>query len=116
MNVSLTPRIWFVLFALLAPQMGHAQDAQASTYENAGSPGFPHTDFGLHTEALGLMKNFPVPGVKWLTGYKWIQGGIGSFTGYAQVENRLYDGESLGLIVHFNEKNSIGFRRGTTRL
>src|SRR5580693_9985882 len=28
------------------------------TYENAGSHGFFHTNFGSHTEALGIMKNF----------------------------------------------------------
>ena len=34
------------------------------TYENAGSHGFLHTDFGSHTEALGLMKNFTFPKTK----------------------------------------------------
>jgi hypothetical protein len=77
------------------------------TYENAGTHGFLHTGFGSHTEALGLMKNFPIPGVKWLTGYTWIQGGISSFTGNASVQNRFYDGESLGAIIHFNDHNSI---------
>src|ERR1700722_3696799 len=43
------------------------------TYENAGSHGFLHTDFGAHTEALGLMKNFGLPGTKRITGYTWIQ-------------------------------------------
>src|ERR1700756_5497994 len=31
------------------------------TYENAGSHGFFHTPFGAHTEAIGIMKNFPIP-------------------------------------------------------
>jgi hypothetical protein len=51
------------------------------TYENAGSHGFLHTDFGSHTESLGLMKNFGIPG--------------------------FYDGESLGAIIHFNDHHSI---------
>jgi len=42
----------------------------AYTYENAGSHGFLHTDFGSHTEALGLMKNFPIPGTKRVTGFR----------------------------------------------
>jgi hypothetical protein len=79
----------------------------AYTYENAGSHGFLHTDFGSHTEALGLMKNFGLPGTKRVTGYTWIQGGITSMTGNAFVQNRFYDGESLGAIVHLNDRNSI---------
>ena len=77
------------------------------TYENAGSHGFLHTDFGSHTEALGLMKNFAIPGTKRVTGYTWIQSGISSMTGNAFVQNRFYDGESLGAIVHFNDRHSI---------
>jgi hypothetical protein len=79
----------------------------AYTYENGGSHGFLHTDFGSHTEALGLMKNFGIPGTKRVTGYTWIQGGITSMTGNAFVQNRFYDGESLGAIVHFNDHHSI---------
>ncbi len=79
----------------------------AYTYENAGSHGFLHTGFGSHTEALGLMKNFGIPGTKRITGYTWIQGGITSLTGNAFVENRFYDGESLGMIVHFTDRHSI---------
>jgi hypothetical protein len=79
----------------------------AYTYENGGSHGFLHTDFGSHTEALGLMKNFALPKTKRVTGYTWIQGGITSMTGNAFVLNRFYDGEALGMIVHFNDHNSI---------
>jgi len=77
------------------------------TYENAGSHGFLHTDFGSHTEALGLMKNFGIPRTKRVTGYTWIQGGITSMTGNPFVQNRFYNGESLGAIVHFNDRHSI---------
>ncbi len=77
------------------------------TYENAGSHGFLHTPYGSHTEALGIMKNFGLPKTKRLTGYTWIQGGITSLTGNPSVQNRFYDGEALGLIVHFNDHHSI---------
>jgi hypothetical protein len=77
------------------------------TYENGGSQGFLHSQFGADTEALGIMKNFRLPKTKRLTGYTWIQGGITSMTGSSSVRNRFYDGESLGLIVHFNDRNSI---------
>ena len=79
----------------------------AYTYENGGSHGFLHTAFGSHTEAAGVMKNFGLPKTKRLTGYTWVQGGITSMTGNAFVENRFYNGESLGLIVHFSQKDSI---------
>jgi len=77
------------------------------TYENGGLHGFLHTDFGSHTEALGIMKNFGLPKTKRLTGYTWVQLGVTSMTGNRLVENRFYDGESLGLIVHFNDHDSI---------
>jgi len=77
------------------------------TYENAGTHGFLHTSFGAHTEAIGLMKNFAIPRSKRVSGYTWIQGGITSATGNATVENRLYDGEALGVIIHFNDHNAI---------
>jgi len=79
----------------------------AYTYENAGSHGFLHTDFGSHTEALGIMKNFAIPGTKRVSGDTWIQGGNTSMTGNPLVQNRFYDGESLGAIVHFNDHHSI---------
>lgn len=53
----------------------------AYTYENAGSHGFFHTNFGSHTEALGVMKNFSLPRTKAVTGYTWIQAGLSGFTG-----------------------------------
>jgi hypothetical protein len=79
----------------------------AYTYENAGSRGFLHTDFGSHTEAIGLMKNFAIPKLKRISGYTWIQGGITTMTGNAFLQNRFYDGESLGAIIHFTDHHSI---------
>ena len=79
----------------------------AYTYENGGSHGFFHTDFGSHTEALGIMKNFWLPGTKRVTAYTWVQGGVTSMTGNTHVENRFYNGEALGAIIHFNNHSSI---------
>jgi hypothetical protein len=78
----------------------------AYTYEDGGA-GFWHSQFGSHTESLGIMKNFGLPKTKRVTGYTWIQLGITTFTGNAELQNHLYDGESLGAIVHFNAHKSI---------
>jgi hypothetical protein len=37
----------------------------------------------------------------------WIQAGLTSMTGNAFVQNRFYNGESGGVIVHFNDHHSI---------
>jgi hypothetical protein len=79
----------------------------AYTYENSGTHGFLHTDFGEHTEAAGLMKNFPLPKTKVVSGYTWLQGGITTHTGNAQLENRFCGGASFGVIIHMSDKNSI---------
>src|SRR6202167_394551 len=78
----------------------------AYTYEDAG-PGFWHSDFGSHTESVGVMKNFGLPKTKVVTGYTWVQVGITSFTGFPHVENHFYNGESLGAVIHFTEHHSI---------
>jgi hypothetical protein len=88
----------------------------AYTYENAGSHGFFHTNFGSHTEALGVMKNFGLPKTKVVTGYTWIQAGLTSFTGNAHVENRLYDGEALGAAIHFNDHNGIWIQESYNKI
>ncbi len=77
------------------------------TYENSGSHGFFHTDFGEHTESAGLMKNFSIPRTKLVSGYTWLQGGITSYTGNVRLENRFCGGVSLGTIVHLSRSNSI---------
>ena len=77
------------------------------TYENAGTHGFFHTDYGSHTQAIGIMKNFSLPRTKRASGYTWIQSGLTSMTGNPRVQNRFYNGEALGAIVHFNNHNSI---------
>ncbi len=86
------------------------------TYENAGTHGFFHTDFGEHTEQLGVMKNFSLPKMKILTGYTWIQEGITSYTGNAQVQNRLATCVSLGAIVHINYHSSIWIQESYSKV
>jgi hypothetical protein len=78
----------------------------AYTYENAGD-GFWHSDLATSTESIGLMRNFALFGAKRVTWYTWIQAGLTSFTGGPNVQNRFYDGESLGAIVHVSPKTSI---------
>ena len=77
------------------------------TYENAGTHGFLHTDFGEDTESVGVMKNFALPKVKLVSGYTWIQGGITSYTGNAKVRNRFDSSASLGAVVHLSYHSSI---------
>lgn len=79
----------------------------AYTYENAGTHGFLHTDYGEHTEQLGVMKNFAIPKTQLVSGYTWVQEGITSYTGYRHVLNRLDTGLSIGAIVHLSFHSSI---------
>jgi hypothetical protein len=86
------------------------------TYENAGTHGFLHTQFGEHTESAGVMKNFPLPATKVVTGYTWLQAGITSYTGGAKVLNRLDSGVSIGAVVHFNNNNSIWLQESYSKV
>jgi hypothetical protein len=88
----------------------------AYTYENSGTHGFLHTGFGEHTESVGVMKNFPLPATKRLTGYTWLQTGITSYTGNAFVLNRLDSSASLVAIVHFNDHNSIWIQESYSKV
>ena len=86
------------------------------TYENAGTHGFLHTNFGEHTESLGIMKNFSLPRTKVWTGYTWIQSGITSYTGNAKVQNRLDSGVSLGAIAHCSFHSSIWIQESYSKV
>jgi len=86
------------------------------TYENSATHGFLHTAFGEHTESAGVMKNFPLPATKRVTGYTWVQTGITSYTGNARLENRLDSGLSIGAIVHFNNRNSIWIQESYSKV
>jgi hypothetical protein len=76
-------------------------------YENSGTHGFLHTAFGEHTESVGVMKNFPLPATKRLTGYTWIQTGITSYSGNPRLQDRLDSSLSLGAIIHLSRHSSI---------
>jgi hypothetical protein len=76
------------------------------TYEDGGS-GFWHSDFGSHTEAGGVMKNFNLPKTKRIGGYTCIQLGISTFTGNSTVQNHFYNGDALGAMIHFNDHHAI---------
>jgi hypothetical protein len=86
------------------------------TYENSGTYGFLHTANGEHTESLGIMKNFPLPKTKVVTGYTWIQSGITTYTGNARIQNRLDSGLSLGAIIHINDHNSIWIQESYSKV
>jgi hypothetical protein len=86
------------------------------TYENSGSHGFLHTDFGEHTETLGVMKNVALPGTKSVTGYTWIQGGITSYTGKSQIQNRFCSGVSMGAVIHMTYHSSIWLQESYTKV
>jgi len=88
----------------------------AYTYENSGSHGFLHTNFGEHTESAGVMKNFALPKTQLITGYTWLQTGITSYTGNAHVQNRLDSGISIGAIVHLNNNNSIWIQESYSKV
>lgn len=77
----------------------------AYTYENSGSHGFWHTDHGSHTEALGLMKNMAI--TKSVGAYTWMQFGLTSMTGGRGIQNRFYNGYSVGLTYHFTPHHGI---------
>jgi hypothetical protein len=88
----------------------------AYTYENSGTHGFLHTDFGEHTESAGLMKNFSIPKTKVVTGYTWLQTGITTYTGNPKLENRLDSAVSLGAIVHMSRSNSIWIQESYSKV
>jgi hypothetical protein len=86
------------------------------TYENAGTHGFFHTEYGEHSEQIGVMKNFSVPKTKIVTGYTWIQSGLTSYTGYSHVLNRMDTGVSLGAIVHCSFHSSIWIQESYSKV
>jgi hypothetical protein len=86
------------------------------TYENAGTHGFLHTNFGEHTESLGIMKNLSIPRTTVWTWYTWIQSGITSYTGNANVRNRLDSGVSIGAIAHCSFHSSIWIQESYSKV
>jgi hypothetical protein len=77
------------------------------TYENGGNHGFFHSDFGTHTVNVGVMRNFSLKKVSWLSFYTWQLIGNTSITGCRHVENRLYLGVGGGAVIHFDSHDAI---------
>ena len=88
----------------------------AYTYENAGTHGFLHTQYGEHSEQFGVMKNFAIHGTQAVSGYTWIQTGITTYTGYSRLMNHLDTGLSLGAIVHLSFHNSIWIQESYSKV
>ena len=87
----------------------------AYTYESGG-PNFWHSTINSRTESAGIMKNFNLPKTKRVTGYTWVQIGLTSFIGDGLVQNRFYDGESIGAIVHFTNHSSIWIQESFNKI
>lgn len=92
-------------FSALTPYKIGDEPTFGYTYENGGSHGFWHTQYGSHTMALGLMKNFSMP--KGFGAYLWAQGGLTSMTGFSKVKNRGYNGDSVGLTIQVHPHQSV---------
>jgi len=88
----------------------------AYTYENAGTHGFLHTQYGEHSEQFGVMKNFAIHGTQFVSGYTWIQTGVTSYTGYSQLMNHLDTGLSIGAIVHLSFHDSIWIQESYSKV
>jgi hypothetical protein len=88
----------------------------AYTYENAGTHGFLHTQYGEDSEQLGVMKNFAIHGTQLASGYTWIQTGITSYTGYSKLVNHLDTGLSIGAIVHLSFHDSIWIQESYSKV
>ena len=77
------------------------------SYENSGSHGFLHTNFGEHTESVGIMRTFAISKTRTVAGYTWIQSGITSYSGNVHVLNRLASSASIGLMIRVNRHYSV---------
>jgi hypothetical protein len=76
-------------------------------YENTGTHGFFHTNFGEHSELLGQMRDFHLSRKHHIAAYNWLQGGISSLTGDTKVHNRFSFNETVGVKFHLNRFNAI---------
>jgi hypothetical protein len=88
----------------------------AYTYENAGTHGFLHTQYGEHTEQAGVMKNFAIPKTQVVSGYTWVQMGVTTYTGYSHLANHLDTGLSIGAIVHLSFHSSIWIQESYSKV
>ncbi len=56
------------------------------------------------------------PGLRQLVVGQFRQGGITTLTGGPFVQNRYYDGEALGAIIHFNDHHSIWIQESYNKI
>ena len=76
-------------------------------YENTGTHGFFHTNFGEHSELLGQMRDIKLGHMKHVNAYNWLQGGISSLTGDDRIHNRFSFSETIGAKFHLNRSNAL---------
>ena len=76
------------------------------TYENTGTHGFFHTDFGEHTEQLGLLRDIRLGHSERFSAYTIVQAGISSLTG-DKVQNRFSTSPGVCFITHFSLIQSL---------
>ena len=76
-------------------------------YENAGTHGFFHTQFGSHSEDLGVMRDFHISEKHHVSGYNLLQAGISTLTGDTELHNHFNFNENVGVKFHINRFNAI---------
>ena len=76
-------------------------------YENAGTHGFFHTQFGSHSEDLGVMRDFHISREHHISGYNLLQAGVSSLTGGPTVDSHFNFNENVGVKFHINRFNAI---------
>ena len=76
-------------------------------YENAGTHGFFHTQFGSHSEDLGVMRDFHISEKHHVSGFNLLQAGISSLTGGPTVDSHFNFNENVGVKFHINRFNAI---------
>ena len=76
-------------------------------YENAGTHGFFHTQFGSHSEDFGVMRDFRISKEHHISGYNLLQAGISTLTGDTELHNHFNFNENVGVKFHINRFNAI---------
>ena len=75
-------------------------------YENAGTHGFFHTQYGSHSEDFGVMRDFHISERHHVSGYNLLQAGMSTLTGDT-VSNHFNFNENVGVKFHINRFNAI---------
>jgi len=75
-------------------------------YENAGTHGFFHTQYGSHSLDLGDMRDFHISREHHISGYNLLQAGVSILTG-PTASNHFNFNENVGVKFHINRFNAI---------